>query len=610
MPKLSIKWASFLFIVGSAAVMTHACKTPLPESELRDDLNSPGSGGSTYDGPPGSVPAAQNAQVWGQYCKGVYGDVSVAINPNYQNADMLKAAKILSTIKGSSFKMYKDILKMHETTLPAGVTGVNKDAHNFLTYLCGEFRDRASMIKAKVQWIFNIRYLASGGGGVGKSCIDRNDPLKGNMAAGSLPATRSFDRNGSPWAQMCIEDYEPYLAVSRAVFDEREALTRNDNLELEDGTSVGGPLKIGERDDVDRHVPGFSVCETKYIMAEFVKKQREYQTYQDYTSGYTAFKAACTADDLGWYYDFRGDSNYKPNSPEGNAMIWMAKVFAAQCQTRVKAKSGAALKDTDCKRYYEQPFKSRFLAARAGLGAWLLHDTSLTSIFGNPTEEPYTVVNHSYNNPKDFFSTYGPFFFRYYDVFEDSKLTDIGKPAKYLPGFEGRWGERDFGLAKLSGLSGDKLKYFIFNRLQMAVDRHTNWYASSYDSAPTLPLTSPNRRIMDQAFSPFVASSYEMSESNNFTQCGLTIPCSGSNAEFNDHKHWMFIFKVKRENWFRPEDILAGNTSPDFDRIWIDETSFGDDDLANRERAWDRLGTPMEDEHAEILYLWRIPSGQ
>jgi hypothetical protein len=410
---------------------------------------------------------------------------------------------------------------------------------------------------------------------------------------------------------MCIEDYEPYLAISRAVFDEREDKIRNDELELEDGTNAGGPLKIGPRDDIDRHVPGYSVCETKYIMAEYVKKQKRYDGYQKYMAGYKTFKAGCTADDKDWYYDFRGDSNYKPNSPEGNAMIWMAKVFAAQCKTRVKARPNVALKDADCRKYYEQPFKSRFLAARAGLGAWLIHDKSMGDIFGNPTEEPFTIVNHAHDDPKDVFSSNGPFHFRYYDTFEDGKLKEPGKPGKFLPGFEARWGEKDFGLAKLSGLSGDELKYFIFERLQRAVDRHTNWYASSYDSAPSLPLTDRNRRIMEQAFSPFVASSYEMSESNNFTQCGLTIPCSeNGNSDFNDHKHWMFIFKVKKDNWYRPEDILAGNVTPDFDRIWIDETSFGDDDLANRERAWDRLGTPMEDEHAEILYLWRIPSGQ
>ena len=87
MKNFMTKWVSFLIITGSAVLITHACKTPMPESELREGVDSPGgngAGGGTYAGPPGSVPAAQNAQMWGQYCKGVAGDVGVAVNPNYQ----------------------------------------------------------------------------------------------------------------------------------------------------------------------------------------------------------------------------------------------------------------------------------------------------------------------------------------------------------------------------------------------------------------------------------------------------------------------------------------------------------------------------------------------
>jgi hypothetical protein len=59
--------------------------------------------------------------------------------------------------------------------------------------------------------------------------------------------------------------------------------------------------------------------------------------------------------------------------------------------------------------------------------------------------------------------------------------------------------------------------------------------------------------MMDQAYSPFVASSYEMSESDNFTGCGLTIPCGNRGPDFTDHKHWMFIFKVHKNKWYKPE---------------------------------------------------------
>lgn len=568
-------------------------------------------GASTYAGPPGQIDAATNAVKWAQYCIGS-SDVAGTVNPNYADPLVLHAAQILSIVKGASFKVYADMLKMHQTPAPAAPAGLTKDAHNFLSYLCGEFRDRASMIEAKLRWVENIRYLSKGGTTKNVSCANGNDALKGNVAEAAMPQTTPFDKTKSPWMQMCMEDYQPYYTLTRAIFDQRQAMIASTGLEIE-GQTVSGKLKIGTREGIDRHVPGFTICETKYQFAQYIKPKKKYTAgnagYKSYMTAYKTFQAGCTAEDKDWYYDFRGDSNFKPNSPEGNAMIWQGKVFAAQCASRTKAKGGGIVTDDDCRKYYENPFKSRFLAARAGLGAWLLQSRELEPTFASAQGEYYTVVNHAHNNPADIFSWNGPFLFRTNDNFSGS-LQTVGQPGQYLPGFEAKWGAPDYGMVELAGLSGEEAKQFVYEKLQRAVDRHTNWYKSSYDSAPSLPMGNAMRRTIDQAFSPFVASSYEMSESNNFTQCGLTIPCAGNNPDFIKHKQWMFIFKVKKENWLRPEDIANGNVTPALDRMWMDETSFGDDGLANQERAWDRLGSPLEDEHAEILYLWRMPSGQ
>jgi len=110
-----------------------------------------------------------------------------------------------------------------------------------------------------------------------------------------------------------------------------------------------------------------------------------------------------------------------------------------------------------------------------------------------------------------------------------------------------------------------------------------------------------------KAYSPFVASSYEMSASDHFVTPGYTVPVIDPASR--DHKHWMFIFRVHKDNWFTPETINAQDLPlPNFDRVWLDETSFGNSSLANSEKAWDRLGTALEDEHDSILYLHNIPS--
>ncbi|MCJ8277167.1 MAG: hypothetical protein HRT44_07185, partial [Bdellovibrionales bacterium] len=132
----------------------------------------------------------------------------------------------------------------------------------------------------------------------------------------------------------------------------------------------------------------------------------------------------------------------------------------------------------------------------------------------------------------------------------------------------------------------------VYERLRGSVDRHTNWYAAGFNDG--------NGVVKDQAFSPFVASSYVMSASDEFTTCGITVQCPPDGL-----KRWMFIFRVKPENWYNPQRILD-NEPVDFDKMWFDETSFGDSGLANGESAWDRLGTAMEEELDSILYLIHV----
>src|SRR5690606_36447071 len=114
------------------------------------------------------------------------------------------------------------------------------------------------------------------------------------------------------------------------------------------------------------------------------------------------------------------------------------------------------------------------------------------------------------------------------------------------------------------------------------------------------------RRERDQAYSPFVASSYEMKESDSFTAPCYTIPCPQENPA-RHWKHYMFIFKVHKDNWFSTDKLAEGKRF-DFDTTWFDETSFGTTGLAKQEKAFDRLGTALEHELDSILYLHNICS--
>src|SRR5262245_12536161 len=243
-----------------------------------------------------------NYTLWSKYCKGDKA-VTVRPTPNYENDDVMEAALKLSQVSDSSYAIYGDIKAHHKTDLPAELNGkVTKSAHEFLGYLCGEFRDRASMVKAKIEWVHHMNYL------------DDKD-------------TGAADPAGDPWQQMKQKDYKPYLALSSALFSAKRQKQETDGKRY---------MTVGTIMNVDTPVPPQTVCETKYMFAEYVRKGKSFDDFATFDAGYKTFRTkSCTLPaDEDFYYDFRGDSNFKPNSPESNGMIWPARTIAKQCDAR------------------------------------------------------------------------------------------------------------------------------------------------------------------------------------------------------------------------------------------------------------------------------------
>jgi hypothetical protein len=77
------------------------------------------------------------------------------------------------------------------------------------------------------------------------------------------------------------------------------------------------------------------------------------------------------------------------------------------------------------------------------------------------------------------------------------------------------------------------------------------------------------------------------------------------NSHADGCKHWIFVFKIRRDRWYSSRSIEQGQKI-DFNRDWLDETSLGTNSLADRERALNRLGTALEGELDSILYLNNI----
>ncbi len=524
---------------------------PVQPAPVQPTPQPPAPQAGKYTGPARSLVKSEeeNQAMFSKYCGNVKADSADAPAPNYGNADVLKAARRISKVAPLNIYYYGDLKRIYKKGSPlteqATSLGVNEMGHLFVVQTCGEFRDRAEMIQAKIQWVNDMVLL-------GDEAQGPIDPKSTNV-----------------WSQVSGHSYMPYLNISVSVYNARKAQAAADTFIKQLHT------------DAQKPADGTSICETKYVLSEYVAKGKQFSSLTEFMAGYQSYEPKCLASDKEYYYDFRGDSNFKQYSPESNAMIWQAISVARFCESATKSNGKSpVITDQVCEDYFTKPFASRYNAARSGLGAWLLYSEAEKDGFQN---QQYNVTVFPSFDIKNLGTV--PF---------QMKLSDGTKTDSQIQLKDGTLGFNEmFGLGSNSPKLGS-----AFERLRNAVNRHTNWYASAFDDQ-----LGHEKSVRDQAYSPFVASSYEMSASNQFTECGITVSCQG-----DGRKAWMLVFKVKKDNWYNTTS-LQQNKKVNFDRMWFDETTFGTDGLADSERAWDRLGTALEDELATILYLHNLEAG-
>ena len=509
---------------------------------------------------------AENKALFERFCEW-NGDISVSPIPVYSEKTVDRAAKILtrvSELNEKDFYFYSTTKKFYREAVEKGPSEYSKEARTFLTHTCGEFRDRAEMIQAKINWVNNIFLLAD------------EEPKTGE----------AIDYSTNIWSQLSAKSYNDYLIFADSLFSARAAQARaNDYL-----------LKKALGQDAEAAVSPNTVCETKYMIGKYVSEKIPFNSLAEFERGYLAFERdprQCSEEDKNYYYNFRGDANFKEYSGESNAMIWHALSIGRFCSSNTTANGkNPKITNETCSAYLQKPFLTRYNAARSGLAAWLLYPAQDEHKFAD--QGARTTIRPNFDD------TVGkqPF---------EMKLSD-GSVMKSSAKLE----DSTLGFNQIFNLGTDAKANLpgAFDRLKHAVNRHTNWYKSEYhneSSEDLLPLDAQGKRRNDfknQAYSPFVASSYEMSKSNQFAECGYTIECPNP----DNRKAWMFIFKIKKDNWYNTHS-LAANKAINFDKAWLDETTFGTDHLAQIERAFDRLGTPLEEEFDSILYLRNLETG-
>jgi hypothetical protein len=521
-----------------------------------------------YPGPAGgemSPTAKQN--LFSKYCVGQYDSTDIP-QPNYNDADVRAAVKQMSSVADTSFFFYGPVLRVYGLGTKDGwadppataLPGVSKGTHAFLVQLCAEFRDRPTMISEKVNWLKRLYK---------PQYVDQTP----------------IDPSKNIWSQMTAKSYNVLLQFTSTLWSAKQSQLQAAN-QLQ--------IQVGKY-SVDMPVEPASVCETKYMLTtigrpEYSGDEGQMKLQTDVlgtlSSNYSTFQVAynqfaqvnCSQDDLNSVYDYRGDGNFKHNSPESNGMLWTVNSIASHCKDPAHARAGDQfVTDQDCQNYFRNPFRSRWATARAGLATWLFRDKKYDDVFGNPSAK---VVVY-----QDLKGLSQPFAFGLPSQTAD-KLTDM--IPTWLSNLSSYYVRGDMGFNDVVGLNtGAYDVNLAYERLRDAVNRHTNWYQSAFDDGMGYK--------MEQVYSPYVASSHVMAASNGF-------------ASGRDGRHaWMFIFKVKKSNIRDTSTVLKG-MPVDFDMNWFDETSLGTDAgvFAKNERALDRLGTPIEGEFDSILYLHNV----
>lgn len=513
----------------------------------------------------------ENARLWEKYCVGNNNSSDVP-QPNYNNDLVKNAVNVFKYVAPNSFYLYPAITNAYGLKTATPPAGVTKQAHSFLVYLCGEFRDRASMVEAKLNWLTRFNKLRGG----------KQKPI---------PADHE-----NVWADLAGESYNKFLSYSHDLWFARQAVAPK--VTMKPGTLKEGESTYTETAAVD----GMTVCTVKYMVNE-IAADRGFEGLDKHNEGYAKYSKGCPQADKEDYYDFRGDSNFKPNSPESNGMIWYANHIAANCANTSNAKDlenpsavtnpANIVKNEHCVDYFKNPFRRRWQAARSGLATWLLHDSKYDSQFADDGGSPILIWPHRILNDA---STVKPFAFKV----QDNTTYEMTNPLEELiPTYQ----KTDFAMDDFNFNKNilSQSESVAFERLRDAMNRHTNWYQSQWDDG-----LGGKNSYKTQAYSPFVASSYEPSESDQFTFCGITVPC-----ETDGFKQWMFVFRVKGKNWFRVDDIPGMKNQLNFSYQWFDETSLGTTGLADAEHAWDRMGTALEEEleGGAILYLHNLTDG-
>jgi len=580
-----------------------------------------------------AAPSAEDRATWDSYCN-ADGSVDAASadlpKPNYSNPLVKGVVAKLNAIDNfnigdahsqRTFYFYGDIEKVYGVDSaangdkPAGTpSNVNAVSAAYVTIVCGEFRDNVKMLERKLKWAKDIVVVPE--------------------------AEQGYDAHKGVWEQMTGQGYRKLVQVSEALYQARAT-------ELGDGANASLDLD-------QKSVDGITGCEYRYILKNYLAGDAELQawdngkSYGEYKKGLADFVAGneCSQDEKDYYNEFRGDGNFKAESGESNGFIWNTRIFAKGCETPSKHLEGKGniLTDADCQNYFKAPWQTRseqtlqgamrmffypstpelerlmkdtgnslvvitedlngdgvsdmviFDGTKAGGKAALQARQAATQTGGGGTAARKTMAAYILKAASEQVHL-APAYKTALDAIKPGTVTStVG--IKVITDTHSAWKKAfmstpDKGFAKVFP---DAKK--AWDRLAVVLDRHTDWYQTD--------MANLKIGFYQPTYSPWLASSYYIHESDNFTRPGYAMGTPG-----DGHRHWMYIQRVRKPDWFNAQQMKAAwPKNLNLLSTWFDETTFSRSGLGSREKAWDRFGSVDPNEVEGALWLFNTDGQQ
>jgi len=350
----------------------------------------------------------------------------------------------------------------------------------------------------------------------------------------------------------------------------------------------------------------FSVCETTFIIEQYVRPRAAFPGFATHKASYTTHAASCSRKDLDEWYNFRGLGGLRPSWVESNLADRFLRRMAKNCKVP-SARWQSECQQWDRDRLAYRQLRNRQLAARTMYyapadEAYLIDpDNSLVLLEdrdGDGVGEylrpgPVTLVGGETGTLQ--VNSTGEFSGSLKFVTSTGVIRSV-TPEKILANesIDPAWdpallADRDMGLMSVfasptncTGPSIDPAQCPLMQRFYSMIDRHENFYR-------TYSGLSPDFSGISSQPSPLVACSITLTAAHHWDAAGTP---SGGTAGF------IFLMRVPFKDILTGNDtsvatlmpgpkttsiqsLYAGNGQLDMNSLWLDIASLSNNQYEN-----------------------------